>query len=165
MSIEGAELEQARRPDLFVHPLTGEAVSLAEMTNDWLGGVLDDLRDHESRLREVKGDITTEVLRRMDQHAKWSVDAGIYQLKSSSPEPVEEWDALELREALLRLVDRGELAISAVDAAIEPVVTYKIRKAGITALRKLGGEVREIVNSRVKESAKRRYVTVTRIER
>lgn len=83
-------------------------------------------------------------------------------VKTQSPAPAEEWDALAARSELLELVDEGVLGIEAVDAAFEPVVTYKPRKAGINALKKLGGRVAEILASHSHEVERERYVTVSR---
>ena len=145
----------------FANPITGEVLTLASPDRD-LGSYLADLRDFESVLREHKRIVTRELLERFDKQASWTHRFEGLKLTSSSPAPVEEWDGAELREALLALVDEGVLAIEAVDAAVETIVSYKPRKTGINALRKLGGRVNEIVESLKSEVEKDRYVSVTR---
>lgn len=148
--------------DLIVHPFTGEQLELHDAGIDDLARLMDDLKDYKSRLQETQSLVSREVLRRQDQQASWTTRAGGFILKGSSPAPAEEYDALELRSELLGLVDEGALGIAAVDAAIETVVTYKPRKAGINALRKLGGVVAQIVDRHSRPVDKPRYVSISR---
>jgi hypothetical protein len=149
------------RPFTVVSPRTGEVIGLDAPIQD-LGGWLADVREQESLLREAKSAVQSEVLARMDKDRRWTVHAGGYKLESSSAEPTEGYDELALRSALLDLVDEGELTVEAVDRAVEVVVTYKAKKAGIAALKKGGGRVAEIVAEHARLVEKRRYVTVTR---
>jgi hypothetical protein len=148
--------------ELTVIPFTGEAVDLATAEIGDLAKLLADVKDYQSRLSEAKSLLSQEVLRRQDQAAKWTTPAGGYVLKGSSPAPVEEFDALALREDLLGLVDEDALSIEAVDAAVETVVTYKARKSGVNALRKLGGVVSQIVDRHARPIEKARYVSIVR---
>ena len=148
--------------EIVVHPLTAEAVELASASTDDLAILLDSVKDYESRLREVKSLVSREVLRRQDHAASWTTRAGGYVLKGSSPAPAEEFDALALRSELLGLVDEGALTIEAVDAAVETVVSYRARKAGISALRKLGGVIAQIVDRHATPIEKTRYVSIAR---
>lgn len=146
-----------------VNPRTGEVLSLDAPTSD-LGAWLADLRDHEQLVRDMKALVTGEVLARMDRQGLWTledVETGI-RLRGASPAPVEEFDAPALRDALLELVDEGVLEAAAVDRAIEVVVEYKPRKAGLAALRKLGGRVAAAVDAHARQVEKRRYVNVER---
>jgi hypothetical protein len=153
--------ELVTRPIEVISPATGEFISLDSPTEK-LGECLADIRDYESLLREAKRALTTELLARFDRNAQWTVHAGGFKLSGQSPAPVEEWDGAELRTALLGLVDADLLSIEAVDAAVETVVTYKPRKAGINALKKLGGRVGEVVESLRQESERERRITVSR---
>lgn len=148
--------------ELVVHPMTGEALELHNAETGDLAQLLDSLKDYESRLKEAKSLVSQEVLRRQDQSASWTTRAGGFVLKGSSPAPGEEYDALALREDLLGLVDEGALSIEAVDAAVETVVTFKARKAGLSALRKLGGVVAQIVDRHAQPTQKTRYVSISR---
>lgn len=147
---------------LTVNPFTGEALDLQTAGVDDLARFLDDIKDYRSRLNELKNLIDREVLRRQDQNAAWTTRAGGYVLKGSSPAPGEEYDALALRSELLGLVDEGALSIEAVDAAVETVVAYKVRKTGVNALLKLGGVVAQIIDRHRTVTEKTRYVTVSR---
>jgi hypothetical protein len=148
--------------ELTVLPFTGEIIELATADINDLARLLADVKDYQSRLNEAKSLLSQEVLRRQDQAAKWTTPAGGYVLKGSSPAPQEEFDALALREDLLGLVDEGALGIEAVDAAVETIVTYKARKAGVNALRKLGGVVAQIVDRHARPIEKARYVSIVR---
>lgn len=160
------DLDRVQR---FVNPTTGEALTLASPDED-LARYLADVRDLEWQLRDTKRHVSKELLRRMDLAASngakgaWTVHApGGLKITGASPAPVETWNELELREELLRLVDEGLLGAAAVDAAVEPVVTYKVHKSGIRTLRALGGRVAETVNRLCREEEKERRVTVTRV--
>lgn len=146
----------------FVSPATGEVLTLASPTPD-LAGYLADIRDLESRIREHKRVVTGELLARLDRNAAWTEHlSGGLKISSPSPAPVEEFDELALREELLQCVDRGELSIEAVDRAVETIVTYKARKTGINAIRKISPEMEQLVNGYRRMVEKDRRVTVTR---
>ena len=148
------------RPLRLVSPATGEVLDLDAPTGD-LGRLLSDIRDAEFQLREMKRAASREILARMDKQAAWTLRTEGVTLTGQSPKPAEEWDGPELREALLAFVDRGLLSIEAVDNAVNTVVTYKPRKAGIQALRKLGGEVEEAIDSLAHYDERDRYVKVS----
>lgn len=145
----------------FANPLTGEVLCLTSPSLE-LGRYLADIREFESVIREHKRMVSRELLARMDKSASWTMRLEGVTITGQSPAPAEEWDGAELREALLALVDDGLLTIEAVDAAVETVVTFKARKAGISALRKLGGEVAGVVNRLCRSEERERRVTVSR---
>ena len=150
-------------PVTLTNPSTGEVLTLESPTGD-LGRYLADVREMESYVKEAKNIVQQEILRRMDKDALYTVrvpGAGL-KLSGSSPAPSEEFDELALREALLVLVDEDVVTIEAVDRAVEPVVTYKARMAGIKALRKLGGRVAEVIDGHSNTIFKTRYVRVER---
>lgn len=154
--------EESTRPIQVVSPITGELFELDRPSID-LARLLQDVRDAESMLREAKRVVGDELLRRMDQAASWTIRLeGGLTVKSSSPAAVEQFDAPELHDDLMALVDEGVLTVEAADAAVETVVSYKARKVGINALRKLGGRVAEIVNAHARSEEPTRYVSVTR---
>jgi hypothetical protein len=145
----------------LVNPATGEALSLESPSPD-LGRYLADIREFESILRESKRIVSRELLSRFDREASWTHRFDDLKIVGQSPAPSEEWDGAELRQALLEHVDAGRLSIEAVDAAVETIVSYKPRKAGITALRKLGGPIAETVNRLARTAERERRVSVTR---
>lgn len=150
------------KPITVVSPTTGEVIELSAPT-DALAQYLADVREAELLLREAKRLVSREITSRLDRIASWTLRLeGGLTVKTQSPAPSEEWDALAARSDLLQLVDEGVLGVEAVDAAFEPVVTYKPRKAGINALRKLGGRVVEILSAHSREVEKERYVSVSR---
>jgi hypothetical protein len=143
-----------------LNPTTGEILSLDRPTGE-LGRYLLEVREFEQVLREHKNLVTRELLARLDKDASWTLYEDGLKIVGQSPAPVKEWDGAELRSALLGLVDEGVLSIEAVDAAVETIVTYKPRKAGIGKLRKLGGRVKATVDELARESEPRRSVTVS----
>jgi hypothetical protein len=145
----------------LVNPATGEALTLESPSPD-LGRYLADIREIESVVREHKRIVSRELLARMDRTASWTLRAEGLKIVGQSPAPPEEWDGAELRQALLKHVDAGRLSVEAVDAAVETIISYKPRKAGITALRKLGGPIAETVNGLAHTAERERRVTVTR---
>ncbi len=116
-------------------PHTGEVLDLAAPPEQ-LAQLLDEVRDVESRLRELKAEVSREIHARMDVARKWTLDAGPYKLVGKSDAPEEEWDVDALAATLTELVDDGAISTEAMDAACEVVTTFKVRKAGINALRK-----------------------------
>jgi len=149
------------RAQQFFNPLTGEALTLASDTAD-LARLVDDLRElkrvHDEHIKIV----SREIVSRMDRAASWTYQAQGVKVTAPSPVPVEEFDGAALREALLDLADRDALTYVAVDAAVQAVVSYKPIKKGINALRKLGGEVGEVVNAHMRTVERERRITVTR---
>jgi hypothetical protein len=149
------------RPIEVWNPTTGELLDLTAPTDD-LGRFLADVRELEELMRESKRFVSQELLARMDKQAKWTFHSSGLKLSGDSPAPVEEWNGAELRTALLELVDAGVIAIEAVDAAVETVVSYHPKKAGINQLRKLGGAVAETIDGLARQTERTRRVTVSR---
>jgi hypothetical protein len=150
------------RPITVVSPRTGEVLTLDAGT-DQLAGLLADFSEHEAVVKESKRYVQDELLRRLDSAAQWTmhVEGGL-KISAPSPAPAEEFDELALRESLLQLADDHVIAIEAVDRAVEPQVSYKARKAGVNALRKLGGRVAETVDAHARSAEHKRYVRVER---
>lgn len=144
--------------DIVIRP-TGAVVDLTGPT-DLLGRALHEIREWEWQLRDAKREITGEVLRRMDERARWTVRAGDVTLKGQSPDSVE-YDADALLAALQALAADGVIAQEAVAEAVEQVVMLKVRTRGVQALRKLGGPVREAVDGCARPSGRDRRVQVT----
>lgn len=119
----------------IVVPYSGEVVSLSADT-DVLAALSDEIKDVESRLRELKAAISTEVHERMDKQRKWTMAAGPFKLTGKSDAPEVEYDPDRLAAVLTQLVDEGEITRDAMDEAIEPLVGWKVKRAGINALRK-----------------------------
>lgn len=118
-----------------VVPYSGEIVSLAADT-DVLAALTDEIRDVESRLRELKGQISEEIHARMDRERKWTLHAGPFKVTGKSDAPEVVYDVERLASVLTSLVDDGEITADAMDEALEVVTTYKVRKRGVEALRK-----------------------------
>lgn len=145
----------------FANPVTGEVLTLDSPDVD-LGRYLSDLREFESVLREHKSMVNRELLARLDKRRSWTSHLPGMKLSAPSPKPDESWDGAELHARLLEFVDRDELDIEAVNAAVAIVTRYEPRKAGINALRKGGGPVADVVNELCVESERNRYISVVR---
>lgn len=118
----------------LIDPESGEVVDLAAAPLDLIARYRAALVDHDVDVRDAKRVLDAEVLRRMDDRATWTLEAGEYKLSSSSPTPTVEWqDPEALRDELLFL----GLAPDVVDVAFPVVEAVKPRAAGVARLRKL----------------------------
>lgn len=145
----------------FASPVTGEVLTLASPDAD-LAQYMADIRELESQIREHKALINRELLARLDKRRNWTLHLeGGLKLSAPSDEPGEEWDGAGLHEALCRLTDEELITEEAVDAAVEIVTEYKVKKAGVNALRK-NARLAEVVNRFCEPAEKRRYVSVGR---
>lgn len=148
-------------PGPLVDPRTGEMLPLDADTGT-LAGWVDQLADLERHAREVRARIGEELLHRLDRSAKWTHHLDGFTVTAPSPAPVVEWDAVALRATLRDLEDEGVIDEEAVQAALEVVITYKARTAGLNALRKLGSDVAERIAACGHEVERRRTVKVKR---
>ena len=147
----------------IVDPTTGEYLVVKDAPDDRLAEFLDSVRDYESRLREAKSIVNRELLRRLDLDRKWTRRAGDYEFSAPSDEPGEEWsDPQALYEDLVSLVEHGDLTTEAVERAVKVETVYKPQAAGLKALRKGAGIVKETVERYAVPAEKRRYVSVKR---
>ena len=147
---------------LAIHPVTGEALELSTATTDVLAEAIEACDTVAGRARDTKRELGNEVLARMDAEAKWTARVGGYKLTGASPAPKVEYDAAALAAALDDLVQKGVIAEGARESAIEVVVTFKPRQAGINALKKLGPEVADAIAACEQTVEKARSVRVTR---
>ena len=105
--------------------------------------------------------MSAELLSRFDREAKWTAHVGDLKITGDSPAPAESWDGADLFAALTDLVEAGVISIDAVNAAVQVETVYKPRKAGLTALRRLGGRAAEVVDALAQSVEKDRRVTVS----
>lgn len=147
--------------ELIVHPGTGEQLDLTA-DDVYLVRWFDEIKELEARLKEVRAEVGRELTSRMDRAAKWTLRAGGLEARVPSPAPSVEWNVDALRATLADLLSDGMISEDASDAALEVVVTYKPRVAGLNALKKLGGEVQERVEACGVEVEKPRNVSVKR---
>lgn len=149
---------------LIPHPATGEALDLNASTGD-LARWADNLRELERQAKEVRDAISEELLHRMDRAAKWTLREDGFEIKGASPAPTIEWDVDQLRGALRELLNDGLIDEDAHDAALQVVVQYKPRTAGLNALRKLGGDIAERIAACGTDVEKPRRVSVKPVGR
>jgi hypothetical protein len=141
---------------------TGELIALPDAADDALASLRDYLKDLRSRIAEANALLDTEVIRRMDQDRCWTIHAGGLTMTAPSPAPSDEWDAAGLYACLESMVADGELSERAFLAAVEEVVSYKVKHSGANALLKGGGTVAEAVEAHRTKVDKPRRVSVKR---
>lgn len=129
----------------IIHPATAEIIPLDGPT-DQLAEALLNIRNLEADLRSVKQQIGDELHRRMDREGKWTVHLPDMDVTGQAPSRVE-YDAEGLAFRLQALVNRGVITEAAQVAAVEPHTSWKVRKQGVNALLKLGGEVAEEIRA------------------
>jgi hypothetical protein len=139
-------------------PVTGECIDLAGPDQD-LAGALDRIRQLETELRSVKRAVSDELLARMDQAASWTIHAGDLTLTGQSPDRTE-YDGARLAQTVDTLVAGGHITSEAAHAAVESEVTWKVKKAGVNKLLKLGGVVAESVSVCAAPDDRPRRITV-----
>lgn len=116
-------------------PHTGEVVAL-DAPAEHLAALLDEVKDVESKLRELKAEVYRELHDRMDRARCWTIDCGEFKLTGKSDAPEVTYNPDELAYVLTALVEDGTIKDTAMDAACEAVTTWKVKKAGVNALRK-----------------------------
>lgn len=129
----------------LVAPHSGELIELDSPT-DVLAAHLMDVRDLEGALRSHKQHITRELLDRMDREATWTVRAGGYKVTGKSPADEEVFDGESLWNGLHSIARDVGLSDEAILNAVTEERVYKVSKRGVSALRKLGGEVAKIID-------------------
>lgn len=146
----------------FANPVTGEVLTLDAPDQD-LGQYLADIREYKSVLNEHVAMVNRELLGRLDKSANWTrhLEGGLT-LSAPSSEPSVEYDARSLWQALQQLADNGFITFEAADAAVESVITYKAKAAGIKRLAKVSAKLRDLIAEHSHEVEKTRYVSVKR---
>lgn len=149
----------------IVEPATAEIIDIETADDERLGEFLERLDQDLERLRDLRTIVDRELVARMDRAASWTRHAGPYKLTAPSPRPSEEWSGQELRVALSTF-SFDQLDPAALDAAVEVVTDYKVKKAGVNALRALGGEIAATVERLRRERPKgHRPVKLERVRR
>lgn len=147
------------QPEIIVHPATGEILDLGGETGD-LVRWLQEVREMEAQIRDVKRLVTRELIARMDRDARYTLQAGGCTVKGDGPTPPTVYDGEQLRHALAEYVEAEVITADALDRAVEVTQEYKPRAVGINALKRLGGGVAETIeqHARPKENYERRVM-------
>ena len=122
-------------PSLVVNPATGEVIELAGASDVELGQILAGIKHFRAQISSLKSRIDAELVGRMDHHAKYTINLPGLRLTAPSPGVVE-YDPKALLPVLERAVEESVISEGAASEALEQVITYKPRKAGIAALLK-----------------------------
>jgi len=156
-------LSQLALPDpvALLDPDTGELVDLADAPYALIAQTLDDVDDLRRRLTSYRAALADEVMSRMDDAASWTVHAGVFVMTSNSPTTVE-YDAPALWSALQTLAEQGRFGQAAIDRAVSQRVEFKVRANGITALRKLGPDVAQLIDAHGTTVDRQRSVRIAR---
>jgi hypothetical protein len=151
-----------------IHPLTGEALTLATAEDQQLVRFLEEVRQYESLLREAKSLVNRETLRRMDAAVLSGAEQGHTQrvgdwvLKAPAPDTVSEIDGEGLYHHLTILAREGTIGFEAVERCVKTETTYKPQRAQLNALGKVSPYVAQAVAEHTTEIEKPRYVKVSR---
>lgn len=143
-------------------PVQGEQLDLATAPSERLGQLLLDVREHESKLRELKTLINEELHARFDRQRVWTANIGGLKLTGKSDAMVAEWNVEDLMEVLDGMVDRGEITTDAVERAIEVKTEYRVRATGINALLKSPQLAEKLETCRQMVEPEGRRVSVSR---
>ena len=155
------ELEPYVRPSIpIVNPATGEIVELDAPT-DVLAGALEEIRDLEGRLRDLKSAIGREVMGRMDEARQWTLELPDgRKVSAPSPEPSVEFDGEALWNGLHSLARDCKLSDELIASVVTEERVYKVSRQGANRLLKGGGQPAKMVERCKVEVPKRRYVSV-----
>lgn len=153
------EIERVTTHTSIAHPATGELIDLDGGT-DYLAAYLSEIRELEGQLRELKRALSEEVLVRMDAEATWTVHAGKYKLTGRSPDPELVYDGEALFNGLHSIARDIGLSPDAINGAVHEERVYKVSKAGVNRLRKLGGQVVKVIDRCASEKPAERRVSV-----
>ena len=160
MTAPAQDLERRPYEQLVVVPGTGEVVELTG-EDDALARAMDDAKELVHQVEAARRRIGAELLKRLDRSARWTHRMGQYKVTAPSPAPTTEYDADALAHGLVKLVKAGTVSPEAAAAAVEEKRTLAVRKNGVNALVKLGGEAADLVKRCQREVPKGdRKVTV-----
>jgi hypothetical protein len=133
-------------------PGTGEMVTadglpltLDSPSADLARGIAE-LDEHLAQVTDLKNELRQELLRRLDQNAKWVAHVPGFKITGDTPKETETWDGADLYSRLSDLAEAGTISIEAVNAAVSVETVYKAKKAGLNALRALGGDAAVVVD-------------------
>lgn len=126
------QVEAQTRAVSTVHPRTGEVVNLRDASLEQLAEAAGDAIDLESRLKEFQGDLSEELLARLDK-------SGVWTQRVKSPDNRYEWEITSASP------DAGSVGYDAVQLDI--------------ALRTL--MAKEVINDQAASAALKRQITVT----
>lgn len=152
-----------------INPTTGEVLELATAEPGDIRDAILEAREAESQLREFKGDLTRELLRRMDLEATWTMplpDGG--KISGDGKGKVEYVTELEQLIANLKvLIEEGVISTEAANEAVEAETDvrklYKPRAGKLKKIKQLGARAKELIEAcetPVPETARR--VTISR---
>jgi len=132
--------------DLIPLPRSGEVLNLTG-SDEHLVTAFDELREFEAEVKTVRTAVADELRRRLDRSALWTRHVGRFKVSAPSPEPKTEYDVDRLRDALAEMVGEGLIDQEAASKALKRDVSYTPVIAGIKALKKLGGDVKDAIEA------------------
>ncbi len=127
-------------PDIVVEvldPLTGELVNLITADLDDLAGWLDHVREYKRMCDQALNVVQERMYREIDPGGQWTVIRPNWKITGTSPAPTVKYDGERVYKAARKLVKDGLLTKDAAGKAVERVVSFKARVAGIQALSKI----------------------------
>lgn len=146
----------------LIEPNTGELVLLSEAQTGHIAEIRDHLKDLRSQIDEANRILDREVLGRMDHRCSWTLHEGNLTLTAPAEKTQDAWDGAGLHLTLEDLVAEGDIAPEAMHAAVEEIISYKVKAAGVKALLKTGGHIAACILEHRTEAPRDRRVTVKR---
>jgi hypothetical protein len=135
---QATEVEETA-PRLLPNTFTGEAIDLDGPTESLAKDLLY-LRELDTERKSLVRAVSDELLARMDKDAKWTLHFPGLDLTGDTPKR-REYNSERVLKVLEELVTAGTINKEAAQKAIERKVSYTVKKSGVNAIKKLGGEV------------------------
>lgn len=115
---------------LIPHPITGEALELAEASPEQLADWIDAATEITNAIGDRRALVDRELVRRLDQNASWTLRVGSpdgdYQLEIKAPSPSAGTtlvDTKALEDELRALIERGTISVEGAASALKRQVT------------------------------------------
>ena len=144
-------------------PHTGQVLDLPSLTVGEIARLTDELRDYESRSRELKAQLAAEIARRCDANRSWTVEEDGWKVSIKSDALVAEWDVTELQSILFDLVEEGLIALDASRRAVTSKVEWKAVASGVNALMKSPALAERLESARRMVEPTDRRLSIARI--
>lgn len=126
-------------PRLLPNTFTGEAIDLDAPTEALAKDLLY-LRELDTERKQLVRAVSDELLARMDKSAAWTLHFPGLDLTGDTPKR-REYKPERVLKVLEELVADGTIRKEAAQKAIERKVSYSVKKSGVNAIKKLGGDV------------------------
>ena len=113
---------------MIPHPVTGEALDLANASTEDIAGMLAGLAEMRTRLSDFEDQAGAEILRRLDAEARWTLHLGNgLTVKAPSPDAgTEKYPADVLHDSLAALIGEDTITEDAASRALVQVLCVTV---------------------------------------